>query len=244
MRGGSRQAWEPRVINHERSFRPSRYNIGNSGNNATTALSSWTRTSPISYQIKAYGAARRGGLPNNYQPCLPPSAAERHLLEQPLHLLSVDKDRHRTEVLWKGGGVEWSEKKKWTEGKERAPRINDFCHWQKKRRRRRRRATRAKYFLRFCRRYYWNIVGGGGQKRYGGGGGSALRRIKYRFRARITFLFGWQHQLEFLVGILSGRLCYQTLNTSGPLECYQSHGVGPPLMCASNQLGYSRNLRY
>ena len=44
-------------------------------------------------------------------------------------IYSADKDRLKKLVLWKGGGVEM-------EGKEeRAPRINDFCHWQKKRRR-------------------------------------------------------------------------------------------------------------
>ena len=40
-------------------------------------------------------------------------------------IYSADKDRLKKLVLWKGGGVEM-------EGKEeRAPRINDFCHWQK-----------------------------------------------------------------------------------------------------------------
>ena len=56
-------------------------------------------------------------------------------LEPTKHCIySADKDRLKKLVLWKGGGpAEW----KWRERKEEraAPRINDFCHWQKKRRR-------------------------------------------------------------------------------------------------------------
>ena len=48
-------------------------------------------------------------------------------------IYSADKDRLKKLVLWKGGGRSGNG----GEGKEEraAPRINDFCHWQKKRRR-------------------------------------------------------------------------------------------------------------
>ena len=105
---------------------------------------------------------------------------------------------------------------------ERAPRINDFCHWQKKRR------SGSQIFpppsppppiiLEYCRRpkKIDTVVAARRRSSVGGvvGGGSNIDSGH-----ESLFLFGWQHQSEFLVNISGGKLFHEGLTQNHTYLC-------------------------